>query len=103
MSKRSPCTSTDVLDAGVTGRDEPGRAEGIVRVDQPHLARRSALGVDDDEATVAGVVDADVEVAVVLLEHEHVVCRVGAELVPPDLVRPPRVVRPCVKEVAVVG
>ena len=84
---------------GSTTRGEASRRVGR---DEEDFARRLGLGGDQQVAPGARAGDGEEEALVVLLEDEHVVAGVGAELVPPHLVRPDGVVGPHVEDRAVV-
>ena len=92
-----------VLDLGSRGATSLGAPSGS----SAGRTRTSVLSVGlvrhDDVATAAGELDVEVEPLVRLLDHEDVVALRGAQLVPPDLVRPHRVVGHDVEEVALVG
>lgn len=94
-----------VLDAVLHTRDPgPDEHELAVRVggvQQPHLAGDLAADAEDQVALAAGQPDAHPETLVGLLEDQHVL--LGAEGVPVDLERPPRVVDPRVEERGPVG
>ncbi len=69
------------------GLDHPRRRTRPVRRDQPDLAGVLGLDADDHVGARAGPLAEDLEPVVVLLQDEDVLGRVGAQLVPPDLVR----------------
>ena len=80
-----------------------GRGLGRGEVQQPRLRRRGGGGLDDEGRLVAGALEADHEPLVALLEHEHVLGRVGADPMAPDLVLPPGVVDPRVEQPLLIG
>ena len=81
-----------VLDAVAAGRDDPELPGRVVRVE--HRVLRGGLGLRDpqQEAVAAGAAEPGPEPLVGLVVHDHVVGHGGAQHVPPDLVRAPRVV-----------
>ncbi len=80
-----------VLDALAARPHETEPVLRMLRVEQPGLARDLRADPDLEVAAAAGHADAD-PVALVLLREDLLVLSGGAELVPPDGVRPPRVV-----------
>ena len=87
-----------VLDALAAGRHDAPLPLGVVAVEQVHLGRGLRAEAEHDPALVAAARDPHPEALVVLLVDEHVVGRVAADAVPPQLVRPPRVVEARVEE-----
>ena len=86
-----------VLEPCLTRGHDRGRRGRIVRGDEPDLGLRLRRGVDQHEPAAARAVDGDVEPLVVFLEDEDVGGSFGAQLVPPHLPRPHRVVEPDVE------
>ena len=98
MRKRSAAGSTSYSTPsrrGASTRHSPLRVVGVEHV---HLGGRLRPQPQQEPALVAAGRHAHPEPLVVLLVHEHVVGRVAAHPVAPQLVRPPRVVEPGVED-----
>ncbi len=76
-----------VLLGGAAGRDQPWRATGIVGRENVDLRRLMVVAVDDEEPVRLGLADAEEVGRVGILEHHHVLGRVGAHGMPEDLRR----------------
>jgi hypothetical protein len=68
--------------------DRPRGGLGGLRVEDPGLRGGPALRPRQDDLLAAGEPDAQLEALVGLLEHEHVLRRVGPDPVPPQLEGP---------------
>ena len=98
------CTTRNRSAAGSTSYSTPSRrgastrqAPRVVGVEQVHLGGRLRAEAEQEPALVAAGRDAHPEPLVVLLVDQHVVGRVAADPVPPQLVRAPGVVEPGVE------
>ncbi len=92
-----------VLNARPPRRDDRELTLRVARVQQPDLGRQLARRGDHQVALASGQVDADPELAVVLLVDDHVLAGRRAEQMAPDPVGPPGVIDGHVEQRAAVG